>query len=242
MKKIIAILFFGTLFLGVACKKDYFHDTGVQKGIYDGSSLEFIHSRPDLFDSLSKVIKLAGMEEFIDKNPNSFFAAPDYTIQRSVKALNKFLYDNGKDTVARLEQIHPDIWKSYLSLYIFNKVLFLKDVPQIDTLNMNVYPGQGFATVANQNMNLGVLYNDVKSSGSGGSQVVKYAGYRQLYISYINNISDLQALGAMINAPVATSNIKTNNGVVHVLNLNKHNFGFDTFKFISSVYSKGLVN
>ena len=182
------------------------------------------------------------MEEFIDKNPNSFFAAPDYTIQRSVNALNKFLYDNGKDTVVRLEQIHPDIWKSYLSLYIFNKVLFLKDVPQIDTLNMNVYPGQGFATVANQNMNLGVLYNDVKSSGSGGSQVVKYAGYRQLYISYINNLSDLQALGAMINAPVATSNIKTNNGVVHVLNLNKHNFGFDTFKFISSVYIKGLVN
>ncbi len=246
MKKLYTVLVisFAGLLLSTfySCNKDYFEDSGLQKGIFNGTTYEFIKSRPDIFDSLSKIIQLAGMEQEVNAENSTFFAAGDYSVHKTIQSLNKFLYSRGKDTVHRLEQISPAIWKQYLSLYMFKNKYYLNNIPQLDTLNLNRFPGQGFNSINGTAMNLGVLYNDVSASGSGGTQVVKYAGYRQLYISFFRSASETGSQSNMINSPVATSNITTNNGVVHVLNFQKHNFGFDNQRFNSTVYSQGLEN
>src|SRR5690606_8412386 len=165
----------------------------------------------------------------------------DPSIRKAVFALNEYLFMSGRDTILTLDQVDPSVWREYLSMYIYNDTYLLKDIPQLDTLNMSVFPGQGFLSYGGTNMNLGVNYDDVRAIVNGQEQVVKYAGYRQLYISYIRNTGDIGSFGGMINAPVATSDIVTSNGVIHALEYRRHSFGFSTNNFVNSAYSKGII-
>lgn len=217
---LFAILFIGLI--GASCQKDSYRDSGTFAPKYNGTVMQYLKSRPELFDSLNKIIQLAGLESTLDKQGVSFFAPADMSIEKSVWKLNEYLYSRGKDTVTSLEQIPADVWKEYLSKYILNNTYLLKDIPQIDSLNLNIYPGQGYVSIGGDKLQLGVIYNDVVSNG----QTVKYAGYRQLFM--------VQGM----SAPVATSDLQTNNGVIHVLNFRQHSFGFISELFAQSVYTR----
>ena len=251
IKAIILIAVSITLF--TACQKEkYFFDSGTQKGTFNGSILAFLKSKPVYFDTLTRVIEIAGMNEVLDKENVTFFAPTSSAIYKSVKGLNLYLRQNGRDTVAKLEQIKPEAWRELLSQYIFKGTNKLKDYPQIDTLNMAAFPGQGYTSRSGRTMNIGVLFNDAVSYEEGVEKSrVKYAGYRQLFIAYIPNYADPKV--GLINAPVATSDVSPTNGVVHVLaqegfyfdgqkNLwkSKHNFGFSTNLFINTVQAYGI--
>lgn len=243
IKAIVAVLITTALF--ASCQKnDYYKDSGITSAKFDGSVLGYLKSKPVYFDTLTRVIEIAGMNEYFEKENITFFAPTSSTIYKSIKGLNRFLKQNGRDTVAKLEQIKPEAWRSLLSFYIFKGSYKLKDYPQMDTLNMAAFPGQGYTSINGKTMNVGVLYNDATSSSSS----VKYAGYRQLYLSYIPNYADPKV--GLRHAPVASSDIEPNNGIVHVLvqstNDNgflrsKHNFGFETDIFISTVQSFGIL-
>lgn len=56
---------------------------------------------------------------------------------------------------------------------------------------------------------------------------MKYAGARQIIYSYVYDFT----IGDMKNAYVATSDIQPTNGVVHVLRLTDHAFGFEPYLF-----------
>jgi len=239
-KKVINSIFpiMIALLLFSSCQK-YYMDSGIHNPKYDGTVMDYIKYRKDIFDSLYKVIQLADMENTLNRQGVTFFAPGDASIRKSIFNLNRGLHALGRDTVLKMDQIDPSVWREYLSMYIYNNTYLLKDIPQLDTNNMNVFPGQGFISVGNQNMNLGVLWNDV--STNNGQQVVKYAGYRQLYISYILDISNTDNNSIrMINAPVATSDIQTSNGVIHALEYRRHSFGFISDNFANSAYSKGI--
>jgi len=77
-------------------------------------------------------------------------------------------------------------------------------------------------------MNVGVVYGDANG--------VKYVGPRQILYSYIYDItvSDLK------NAYVATSDIQPKNGVVHVLRMTDHDFGFDRRLFALKAIEEGI--
>lgn len=230
LKIISAILILVILFTG--CRKDdYYMDTGVHKARYDGSILQYLKSKPDYFDTLVKVISLAGMEDVFEDSVITFFAPPQQCILRSVHALNRYLYFTGKDTVIRLGQINKEVWKDLLSLYILPDRYQLKDFPQIDTTLLQTFPGQGYISWKGRPMNVGVIYND-----AGG---VKYAGYRQLCYSYITDPTS-EDYGGMINVVVASSDIQPGNGVVHVLRLRRHAFGFSATNFILKAIGKGI--
>lgn len=219
-----------------SCQK-YYLDSGTHKPTYDGTVMDYIKLRTDIFDSLYKVIQLADMESTLNRQGVTFFAPGDASIRKTIFQLNRYLHSMGRDTVFTLDQVDASVWKEYLSMYIYNNTYLLKDIPQLDTLNMNVFPGQGFISVGNQNMNIGVLYNDVRTDDG---QVIDYAGYRQLYLSYLLDLSNTGGFGSMINAPVATSDIVTNNGVIHALEYRRHTFGFIANNFVNSAYSKGI--
>lgn len=222
-----------------SCKKDSYLDSGTFAPVYDGTVLEYLNTRPELFDSLLKVIKLADLEDALDQDGVSFFAPPSFCIEKSVWRLNAYLYSQGRDTITDLAQVHPAVWREYLSMYILNDTYLLKDIPQLDTLNLNVFPGQGFVALGGQNMNVGVLYNDVVTKNSQGvEQVVTYGGYRQLYLSAVRGSANAGGSGYLLNAPVATSDLRTRNGVIHVLMIQRHSFGFYTPEFVASAYAR----
>ncbi|MHC8949152.1 fasciclin domain-containing protein [Sphingobacterium hungaricum] len=237
------LIFVGLLgFLLSSCQDKYFEDSGIHDAVYDGTVMDYIKNRPDVFDSLNTIIQLSGLESVLDQEGVTFFAPGDPSIRKALYELNENLFAIGRDTVLTLDQVDPSVWREYLSMYIYNDTYVLKDIPQLDTLNMNIFPGQGFISYGGQNMNIGVNYNDVISENSSGQkQVVKYAGYRQLFLSYILDISNVGSFGSIINAPVASSDIRTTNGVIHALEYRRHTFGFSSANFINSAYSKGII-
>jgi len=231
VKKINVKIIFTLLIIGIiACKKDYFVDSGVHNPNYPGTIYKYLKDKPALFDSLTQVIDIAGMKEVFDKDEITFFAPANSSIHKAVIALNEYLRSRGQDTVVNLNQVKPEVWKEMLELYIVKGKYTLKDFPQLDTTEVDAYPGQAFTSLNGRAMNIGVIHND-----AGG---VKYAGYRQLYYSYIYDLSNPK-LG-LINVPVASSDIQPYNGSVHVLQFKVHTFGFYPSNFILNATSKGI--
>lgn len=245
-KKIALIFTVVVLFLASACNKEYYVDTGVLTPNYNGTILQYLKSKPAMFDTTVRVIALAGMEDVLDKEKVTFFAPTSSSIYKSVKALNAFLIQNGRDTVKELSQIKREVWRKTLSQYIFKGTNQLKDYPQLDTLAYTAFPGQSYASYGDNGriMNIGVIFNDAV----GGSTSIKYAGYRQLFLSYIKDFTKPQQ--SLVNIPVATSDIIPTNGIIHVLRqatlsgsilVNKHNFGFVNNIFINDVLASGIT-
>lgn len=231
IKKIFKLYFFAALML-TACKKDNFKNTGLHVANFNGTVLDYLKVKPLYFDSLIKVIKLAGMETAFQSEEITFFAPADSSINRTISLLNESLDALGKPRVYKLEQIKPEVWKQYLSLYLFKGKKSMNDYPQIDPSNLASYPGQIYASYDGGIMNIGVDYQD-----AGG---VRYAGYRQLRISYIPSPSAPLDYGTWLTAVIASVNIAPTNGYVHVLNYSDHYFGFTPTNFIEVAISKGI--
>lgn len=223
------------------CKKyEHFIDTGVTDAKFNGNMLQYLESKPLNFDTLSQVIKLAGMEDVFKNENITFFAPQDPSIGASIDLLNNYLSLTGKDSVKRLSDIKPKVWKEVLSMYIYKGTNRLKDYSQVDTLALDTYAGQGYLSYNKTPMNIGVIFNDAKSGTKENPITIKYAGYRQLMISYIPDQSKPKSF--WFNAPVSSSDINPNNGIVHSIRFSSHFFGFDPFKFILIATENGIGN
>lgn len=223
-----------------ACSKSNYEDGGTNNNQFNGSSLAYLKAHPVENDSLLTIIKLGGLENLLDKDDVTFFAPSLPAIVRSVGALNEYLYLLGQDTVKRLNQIDSLVWRKTLSNYIFSGKKSLNDYPQIDLVNKVAFPGQAYNSFGGRIMNLGVEY----SNASG----IQYAGLRTLIISY--PISEADLAGFWYNARVATSNIHTNNGFIHIIResqsiingvfMEQHYYGFRYVDFISEATRLGI--
>lgn len=208
-----------------ACKKDdYYVDGGLANPIFDGDILEYLESKPIEFDSVAQIIKLAGLEQTFRTEEFTFFAPRDENIKRLIgthkqMGVNDLLYSAGRDTIKTLADVDSVIWRKYLERYMFKGKNKLMDYPQIDFSLLNIYPGQNYYSYNNSVSNIGVVYNDARN--------IKYMGYRQLYISYIRDVSQPDE---WIENRIASSDIQPRNGVVHVLDYTSHSFGFDMFE------------
>ncbi len=221
------------LLLTGACKKDYFTDTGVQKGDFNGTILDYLKSKPQYFDTLVKIINYAGMANVFQNEEITFFAPADSSLRNTYVACNGILNQLGRPPITRFQQIKPSVWrKHYQDIYLRGKSL--TDFPQIDFSNIAAYPGQIYNSYDDLIMNVGAIY----SAGGG----VPYAGYRQLVISYIPSPSSARDYQTWTTAFVSSVNIKPTNGYVHVLRYPTHYFGFDPGKFLETAIIAGIDN
>lgn len=232
VKKLTPFLLIAGFIIGFSsCQKDYYKDSGIHDPNYNGTVLDYLKSRNDLFDTLVHVIHLAGMDDVFQSNTITFFAPADSSIKRSIRVLNRVLYTSGRDTVSKLSQISPDVWRSALSLYLFEGKHLLNDYPQLDLNAKPAFPGQYYTSYQGRSMNIGVIYNN-----AGG---VQYAGYRQLVISYIPSLSSPQ--DGWITERVASVNIQPTNGVIHALRYSNHFFGFGVNDFVQNAIEQGIA-
>lgn len=214
---------------------DYLIDGGKSNPYYDGTIMEFLQSRSpkndpknDYFSDLIEIIKLADMEKVFEEEDITFFAPTNWSIRNSMATLNEIWYRMGNDSIKSLKQIKPSVWKQYLSMYILKDKNLLKDIPQIDTIAIAAYPGQTYISLGGLPMNAGVVYGDANG--------VKYVGPRQILYSYIYDIT----IGDLGNAYVATSDIQPRKGVIHVLRMTDHDFGFDKRLFAIKAMEEGI--
>lgn len=221
----VALLMIALTALSSCKKNNYYLDSGLANPYFDGNVVDYLNAKPFYFDSVAAIVKLAGMEDIFTSDTLTFFAPTDYSILNLIKSTNSALYSGGFDTIRTLQDVPPEIWRKYLSLYLFHGANQLKDYPQIDYSLLINFPGQMYYSWDNQPMNIGVVYN----SDNG----VKYVGYRQLSISYIPDAAAPTA--NWTTSFVASCNILTKNGVVHVLSANHATFGFAPGKFAQDV-------
>lgn len=232
-RKLIFVASILVVLVVAGCKKnDHFTNTGKHQPNFQGSVLSYLKSKPEYFDSVVKIIRLAGMENVFEKEEITFFAPADSSVTNSLRFLNTVLRNQGKKEVTNLQQIKPEVWREQLSRYIIKGKKQMNDFPQIDPGNLSAFPGQIYSSYDGRIMNIGVVYND-----AGG---VKYAGYRQLAIAYIPSVSTPLDYRSWFSATVASVNIAPVNGYVHALRYTFHNFGFDIGQFTESAIAKGI--
>lgn len=221
------------LLAGSSCKRDvYYSDGGKAIATFQGDMLQFLESKPVLFDSIAQIVKLAGLEESFRKDTFTFFAPNDEYIKNTIgtiytDGLNRRLYDLGKDTILKVSDISPLIWKKYLQRYMFKGVNKLKDYPQIDFGQKLMFPGQLYYSTDRSVFNIGVEFQDANG--------IKYIGYRQLTISFIPDIS--RPNDNWFTTRVSSSDINPLNGMIHTLQWNGGNFGFNRNEFFDEVIS-----
>lgn len=216
-----------------ACQKesDYYLDSGLANPYFSGTTVDYLNAKPFYFDTIAAIVNLAGMEDVFTSDTITFFAPTDLSVQLLIENTNTVLYTLGYDTIRTLQDVPQNIWRKYLSRYVFHGANQLKDYPQVDYDALQDYPGQSYLSWDGTPMNIGVVFNDA----SDGTNVVKYAGYRQLSITYIPDVSS--PTSDWFPYYVASSNILTDNGVVHVLNALHDTFGFDLEEFVEDMES-----
>lgn len=217
--------------LGNCTNDDYLIDGGTSTPYYDGTIWEYLNAEPQYsryFTELVEVIKYAGMEDIFDKEDITFFAPTTQSIHSTMRYLSDYNYRIGGARVTDIHQIKPEVWKEYLSLYIVKGRYELKDIPQMDTTALAAYPGQAYRCYSGRPMNIGVDY--------GTANGVKYAGYRMLIYSYVNDVVSQD----MVNAKIATCNLQPTNGIVHVIRFIDHAFGFQKDLFVQKAIDMGI--
>lgn len=232
MKTILAIFIFNLVIL--SCQ-DYYKDGGiVSTEPLKINTLEFMKSRPDLFDTTLIIIKKSGLTNIISSENVTFFAPQKSSISIVMSKINSFVKNKRdslgytKDTVL-IDDVPSEKWAQYLSKYIF-KGQHLRD---------NITKGK-------------MIYEDNKTHISGGEMVNSWNGYPMMmfcdwtdwenvpeagprYIYLVDTKGENPTIPKEIGFPQAsiiTSNILTSSGAIHVLN-RTHEFGFgNSDKFI----------
>lgn len=198
------------LLLVYGCKKnDYYKDSGTTNPNYNGTMLDYLHSQRGQFDSISKIIHIAGMDDVFRNQTLTFFACSDSSINATRRVINIQLANLGMNPISDLAQIDSSVWRKYLSLYLFKGAKSLNDYPQVDWLNFSAFSGQSYASYSGYLMNIGVFFND-----AGG---IQYAGYRQLELSYIGSQTSPKDITSWLTVSVTSANIHPINGYVHAL-------------------------
>lgn len=205
----------------ISCKKEYFNGGSLQNGVFKMSAYDFLKTKPFYFDTLVTVIDKSGLKEAFEKEDITFFAPTDHAIKLSMDLLNSGRYSASKDSIF-IKDIPQAIWRKYLSQYLIKDKYLLKDIARYDPVQANVYPGQYMTSYDGYIMNLGVQFSDYKGTRDVGPRTV-----------VIRNIGDI---GNPLNfgATISTSDLQTNNGVIHVIN-DAHTFGFNPFLFATDV-------
>ena len=220
--------FYLSILLSGCNQDDYLVDGGVASPYYEGNVMEYLESRPDLFNDLVKIVKMTKWERvFRDENEAvTFFAPTDFSIERGVNYLNNYLYRyTNKEQLTDFSQIRSSVWEDIIGMYVMKGKFHLKDIAQIDTMALSTFSGETHLTYSeNYKMTMGVYYE----SASG----IPYAGARRMMYIYPD--------AGRINSHVSSCNIEPCNGVVHVLRLD-HYLGFLQSKLYDEATDAGLV-
>jgi len=188
-----------------ACNDKYYEDGGLANPNYKGTMLNFLETHPK-FDTIAKVVRLAGLEKEFSQDDFTFFAPTDQSVKLLIRNINLNLSMTGRDTIVSLDEIDASSWKKAIQGHMFAGINRMKDYYQVDLFNKSLYPGQYYKAFNDKIVNIGVDYSNANG--------VQYAGVRRVYFSYI---PDYNQMTSWYTFAVQTHDLKPQNGIVHAL-------------------------
>lgn len=210
MKSFLLLVTGVTLFLA-GCSDDYFADGGVppeSAGVFEGSTMEYLDSQPETFDTLATLIRLCGLENAVNGEGNTFLAPKDYSIHNYFKL--KFAeLDAWPATLSAidaedLEEIGQNI-RSYI-------------IPDREIVRSGLQTSYSYVpTYSGKKARFNLVREDYLGNPNKGAQAIVFSlnmaaeGQKELYQS----------------VRVVASDLQSSNGIVQVLDSDTHIFGFN---------------
>ncbi|MBS1752127.1 MAG: fasciclin domain-containing protein [Bacteroidetes bacterium] len=211
MKLIIAIALAGMVFTS-GCSKDYYADGGIQDidkiqtlGV---STMDYLKSRPDVFDTLTTLITMAGLESAVNANGSTFLAPKDYSIR------NYFILKY-PDPEKR-PKTFDDITEEEMEIITANLKNYI--IPGKEILRSSLATTYSYdTTYKGTKARFNIVQDDYLGNVNMGAK----------YIIFSLNKGNPGGAEIYQSVQVETADLHSTNGVVHVLAADSHIFGFN---------------
>lgn len=211
MKKLIlAMALISALFV-TGCKDEYFSDDlqpSGQSGELGVTTMQYLQSNPSTFDTLARLIKLTGLESAVNEQGNTFMAPRDYSIHNYFK----LLYPDPANMPATLDAL-PQLEKERIADFIKDYIIPKQEIVSGGLATTYSY----VVTASGKKARFNVVTTDYLGNVNMGARFVNFSlntalpGDKEQYES----------------VSVATANLRSTNGVLHVLASDTHIFGFN---------------
>ncbi|MCX2573176.1 fasciclin domain-containing protein [Pedobacter sandarakinus] len=205
---VTVLLLFAIVYQG--CKKNggYYNEENDAKP-FTGNTYEYLKSKPGVYDSLLATIDRMGLKSTLTDSNVTLFAVTNPSFQLALRNLNTLRKQTDKDPLflANIDGVQLDTMTSY---YI------IRGVKPTDSLKL-----QDGANLTSVKVGYPMHAKAIRSSASGE------VGAGPEYIEF-SNTKKSKFIRNWATTTTASNNIKTKNGMVHVV-APDHVFGFDGF-------------
>lgn len=211
----ICLLVTGLMAGWVACKKDLnpYAQADTSKSV-DLSIYSFLKSQNGLYDSLLYIIDRVGLKDTLENAEVTFFAPQDYSINNAMHNLNIARKLNGDNGDWTMDSVRTGTWDSLIHRYMVKGIVDLDSLDYADGVNL--------ITTYGYEMNGKTVVQNASGIINGGSKEIQ-----------LSDKNGSRFTKDWVSAITRTVNLKTKNGLLHVLNT-RHVFGFSSF--VDSVY------
>lgn len=210
IKLIKAIVLISALFV-VGCKDEYFSDdlqpVG-QSGELGVTTMQYLQSNPSTFDTLARLIKLTGLESAVNEKGSTFMAPRDYSIHNYFK----LLYPDPANMPATLDAL-PQPEKDRIAEIIKDYIIPKQEIVSGGLATTYSY----VVTAGGKKARFNVVTTDYLGNVNMGAK----------YVNFSLNTAPPGDKEQYESVSVATANLRSTNGVLHVLASDAHIFGFN---------------
>lgn len=211
MKSIVAITFV-ILVLATGCGKDYYKDGGIIN-IEDTvnlkvSTMDFLKSRPNVFDTLVTLITLTGLEDAVNASNATFLAPKNYSIYNFFN----LYYPDPEKRPKSFDEIPEE------DMEIFGEMLKNYIIPGSRIVRSGLNSTYSYVTTyGDKKARFNIIQEDYLGNVNMGAK----------YIVFSLNMAPDGSPETYQSVQVETADLQSTNGIVHVLNADTHIFGFN---------------
>ncbi|HRO46839.1 fasciclin domain-containing protein [Agriterribacter sp.] len=203
---IVAVLFTS------GCSRDYFADGGTlnmeETSVLGVSTMDYLKSRPEVFDTLTALITLSGLEPVVNASGSTFLAPQNYSIRNY---FNLVFPDPEKRpaTFGDIPQDEMDKITEILKNYI---------IPDQEIVRAGLATTYSYATTyGDKKARFNLVQGDYLGNVNMGAK----------YIIFSLNMSEPGQKEQYQSVQIISSDLRSTNGIVQVLNADTHIFGFN---------------
>ena len=211
MKFMKTIVLVAVLFTS-GCSRDYFADGGTlnmeETAVLGVSTMDYLKSHGKLFDTLTALITLSGLEPVVNASGTTFLAPQNYSIRNYFN----LVYPDPEKRPATFADI-PEEDMDKITEIIKNYI-----IPDEEILRNQLATTYSYATTyGDRKARFNLVRGDYLGNVNMGAN----------YIIFSLDMSEPGQKEQYQSVRVVTSDLRSTNGIVQVLNADTHIFGFN---------------
>jgi len=211
MKFILAITFVTAVFIS-GCSKDYYADGGTlnpdETMTLGVSTMDYLKSHPEMFDTLTTLINMTGLEAAVNASGSTFLAPKNYSIHNYFN----LKYPDPEKRPKSFSEITEEEMENITAI-LKNYIIPGKQIVRDELATTYSYDTTYGGTRARFN----IIRNDYLGNVNMGAK----------YIIFSLNKGTSGGPEQYQSVQVETADLHATNGIVHVLAADSHIFGFN---------------